>query len=281
MGWKEYSDKLKEWYGYSEAKNQDDIIIDIYNSQRLAGSYKMSHTDPWCHATVSAAAYASGNAGSVPNTCYCPTGIQTFKQWGRWTGRQADTYNPQPGDIVYYDWNHDQISDHVGTVIARNGNMLVVREGNRNDMLCDRQIDVNSSYIMGYGIPRWDEAVKETVTDNPAGTTGNHTKPSVDTGYWIARVQAECNKQGFSSQKVDGIAGKNTLAGCPMIRKGAKGNLTALVQEKLNATGYDCGKVDGIFGSGTEKAVKNLQKAHGLVQDGIVGKRTWRILLGM
>ena len=32
---------------------------------------------------------------------------------------------------------------------------------------------------------------------------------------------------------------------------------------------------------GTEKAVKNLQKAHGLVQDGIVGKRAWRILLGM
>ena len=76
MGWKEFNDKLKEWYGYSEAKNQDDIIIDIYNSQRPAGSYKMSHADPWCHATVSAAAYASDNAGSVPNTCYCPTGIR-------------------------------------------------------------------------------------------------------------------------------------------------------------------------------------------------------------
>lgn len=62
-------------------------------------------------------------------------------------------------------------------------------------MLCDRQIDVNSSYIMGYGIPRWDGAVKETVTDNPARTTGNYTKPSVDSGSWIARVQAECNKQ--------------------------------------------------------------------------------------
>lgn len=34
MGWTEYEKKLKEWYGYSEAKNQDDIIIDIYNSQR-------------------------------------------------------------------------------------------------------------------------------------------------------------------------------------------------------------------------------------------------------
>ena len=27
MGWTEYEKKLKEWYGYSEAKNQDDIII--------------------------------------------------------------------------------------------------------------------------------------------------------------------------------------------------------------------------------------------------------------
>ena len=33
MGRKEFSNKLKEWYGYSEAKEQDDIIIDIYNSQ--------------------------------------------------------------------------------------------------------------------------------------------------------------------------------------------------------------------------------------------------------
>ena len=44
MGWTEYEKKLKEWYGYSETKNQDDIIIDIYNSQRPAGSYKMTHT---------------------------------------------------------------------------------------------------------------------------------------------------------------------------------------------------------------------------------------------
>ena len=84
----------------------------------------------------------------------------------------------------------------------------------------------------------------------------------------------------FSCQSIRKAAG-GRFAIFVRERKGAKGNLTALVQEKLNATGYDCGKVDGIFGGGTEKAVKNLQKAHGLVQDGIVGKRTWRILLGM
>nr|WP_296029450.1 N-acetylmuramoyl-L-alanine amidase [uncultured Dorea sp.] len=112
-------------------------------------------------------------------------------------------------------------------------------------------------------------------------TTSAPTKATVKGNGWIARVQAECNKQGFSNQTVDGIAGKNTLAGCPTMRKGAKGNLTALLQEKLNATWYNCGKIDGIFGSGTENAVKALQKAHGLTQDGIVGQKTWRVLLGM
>lgn len=352
MGWTEYSNKLKEWYGYSEAKGQDDIIIDIYNSQRPAGSYKMTHTDPWCHATVSAAAYASGNTGKVPNTCYCPTGINTFKKWGKWVGRYTNAYNPQPEYIIYYDWNADLVSDHVGTIIERNGDTLVVREGNRNDMLCDRHINVNSSLIMGYGIPDWNGATQAPVTTIPTqtetkrtwlqigdkgaevkdvqtklialryslksgadgeygsetfeavkkfqkavnitvdGLTGEVTRAKLNNAYntrsstavnnsWIARVQAECNAQGFSNQTVDGIAGKNTLAGCPTIRKGAKGNLTALLQEKLNATGYNCGKIDGIFGTGTENAVKALQKAHGLTVDGIVGQKTWRILLGM
>ena len=62
MGWTEYRNVLDSWFGYSEARGQDDIIIDIYNSQRVE-SYKMSHQDPWCHATISAAGYQSGNQG--------------------------------------------------------------------------------------------------------------------------------------------------------------------------------------------------------------------------
>lgn len=98
---------------------------------------------------------------------------------------------------------------------------------------------------------------------------------------WVRRLQTECNKQGFSNQHVDGIPGKNTLAGCPTLRKGARGNITKLLQEKLNAFGYNCGKVDGIFGIATENAIKAFQKAYGLIADGIVGKNTWRKLLGL
>lgn len=92
---------------------------------------------------------------------------------------------------------------------------------------------------------------------------------------WIARLQEECNKQGFSNQKVDGIAGPNTLNGSPMVRRGARGNITKLIQEKLGIS------ADGIFGANTEVAVKNYQKTNGLSVDGIVGRNTWRKLLNL
>ena len=105
--------------------------------------------------------------------------------------------------------------------------------------------------------------------------------PVSNTDDWIARLQAECNKQGFSNQKVDGIPGANTLKGCPTLKKGASGNITKLLQEKLVKLGYNTNGVDGIFGSGTYSAVREFQKTRGLSIDGIVGQNTWRKLLNL
>ena len=98
---------------------------------------------------------------------------------------------------------------------------------------------------------------------------------------WVRRLQQECNNQGFSNQKVDGIAGVNTLNGCPTLRQGARGNITKLLQEKLVSLGYSTNGVDSIYGSGTANAVKSYQKSKGLSQDGICGQATWRKLLGL
>lgn len=92
---------------------------------------------------------------------------------------------------------------------------------------------------------------------------------------WIRRLQQECNAQGFSNQKVDGIAGVNTLNGCPTLRQGARGNITKLLQEKLGVT------ADGIFGGNTKAKVIVFQETHGLSADGIVGQNTWSKLLGL
>ena len=116
-----------------------------------------------------------------------------------------------------------------------------------------------------------------TVNTNTSSQT-NTTSKGDD---WVRRLQEECNKQGFSKQNVDGIAGPATLAGCPTLRKGASGNITKLLQEKLVKLGYNTNGVDGIFGSGTYSAVREFQKTRGLSIDGIVGQNTWRKLLNL
>ena len=57
--------------------------------------------------------------------------------------------------------------------------------------------------------------------------------------------------------------------GRPTLRRGAAGPLVGALQEKLGVTGPD------VFGPRTEAAVREFQRAHGLVPDGIVGPRTW------
>ena len=119
-------------------------------------------------------------------------------------------------------------------------------------------------------------SVESQVSDNTAGK-----KPTSTGDDWVRRLQQECNMQGFSNQKVDGYPGPNTLKGCPIMRQGARGNITKLLQEKLVSLGYSTNGVDGIFGAGTKAAVIAFQKSKGLSADGIVGTNTWRKLLNL
>lgn len=101
-------------------------------------------------------------------------------------------------------------------------------------------------------------------------------------GEEVKALQREINKQGFGNISVDGYFGDGTLNCCPMLKQGARGNITKLMQQRLLNRGYTSlkahGGADGCFGSGTTTAIKNLQRNKGIEVDGIVGKDTWRIL---
>lgn len=62
-----------------------------------------------------------------------------------------------------------------------------------------------------------------------------------------------------------------------ILKKGSKGDDVIALQHLLNVEGYKV-TIDGDFGAKTETAVKMLQKAHNLEQDGIVGAKTWAVL---
>lgn len=114
-------------------------------------------------------------------------------------------------------------------------------------------------------------------------TGANNSNTSFNFKQWVRDLQSECNKQGFSNQKVDGDPGDKTLKGCPTLKKGAEGNITKLAQERLISLGYDLGKygADGDFGTDTYNAVVKFQKDNGLTPDGIIGQNTWRKLLNL
>ncbi|MGI6643700.1 MAG: N-acetylmuramoyl-L-alanine amidase [Bacillota bacterium] len=64
----------------------------------------------------------------------------------------------------------------------------------------------------------------------------------------------------------------------PLLRRGSTGEDVVALQMSLSNLGFDPGPVDGVFGPRTEKAVKDFQRASGLVADGISGPLTYAAL---
>jgi peptidoglycan L-alanyl-D-glutamate endopeptidase CwlK len=108
---------------------------------------------------------------------------------------------------------------------------------------------------------------------NLDGLYGNQTHRALVKG-----LQTELNKQYRAGLSVDGIFGPATKSACPIVRKGAQGNITWLIQAMLSIKGYSTNGIDGIYGNGTYNAIKTFQRNNGLSADGIVGKNTFEKL---
>lgn len=125
--------------------------------------------------------------------------------------------------------------------------------------------------------PKADEKKESTTKKERPPEKATSAKPNKKS--IIKNLQTACNKQGYSDQKVDGVAGKNTLAGCPTLKHGSSGKITKCMQQLLKYVhGYKF-SCDGEFGSTTKTEVKRFQRKNGLVVDGIVGQKTWKKLL--
>lgn len=65
------------------------------------------------------------------------------------------------------------------------------------------------------------------------------------------------------------------MADHPTIKKGSRGDVVRLAQKRLVMRFYEPGPIDSLFGAKTEKAVKWYQGDRLLLNDGIVGPKTW------
>ncbi len=157
------------YLGCKESNGSHKKIIDLYNSHKpLARSYKVKYTDSWCATFVSACAIKCGYTDIIPTECSCNQMIKGFQKIGRWC--EDDSHVPSPGDVIFYDWqdsgkgDNKGSSDHVGIVEKVEGSTITVIEGNKNDAVGRRKLQVNGRYIRGYGLPKYDANATNTST---------------------------------------------------------------------------------------------------------------------
>ncbi len=108
----------------------------------------------WCACFVSWCANECGyiESGVIPKFAGCVLGSQWFKDRGQW---QDGSFEPSAGQIIFFDWEGDGETDHVGIVEKCENGIVYTVEGNSGDTCRQKQYSVGSSVIYGYGIPAY------------------------------------------------------------------------------------------------------------------------------
>lgn len=109
-----------------------------------------SHVE-WCACFVSWCADQSGliESGKVPKFSLCSSGVTWFQGKNKW---QSGGTTPSAGMIIFFDWDHDGNSDHVGIVEKCEGGRVYTVGGNSSDQVRQRNYAVDYASIMGYGV---------------------------------------------------------------------------------------------------------------------------------
>ena len=191
----------------------------------------------WCDAFVTTIFHEAGNASLFcdgKKQTYCPTTIK----WCYNNLASIPPYLALPSDIIFFDWEPNNIPNHIGFVSERkNCDEIYTIEGNTSGGIVANRTRA-TKYVCGIFRP--------------------HFKAS----YKIGTLE------------VDGLMGYNTIAmlqhvlGCGVDGILGQGTVKAL-QRKAGAS------ADGLWGKGTSKAV---QKMVGTTADGLFGKNSVKAL---
>lgn len=160
-------DKAKLWSAVLYSSGNSDIVSVAASQFGNAGGQPywswmgFSSRVEWCACFVSWCANECGyiDAGVIPKTAGCISGVNWFKERGEWQDR---TYTPKPGDIIYFDWdnkgaagNQDGLADHVGIVEKIIDDKIFTIEGNTGDQCAERTYTIGYYEILGFGVPAY------------------------------------------------------------------------------------------------------------------------------
>ena len=168
LGWDSYGDTqyvahVLRYYPYGRAftSGGNQAIVEVAltqlgneGGQPFWSWYGFDGRVEWCACFVSWCANECGyiESGLIPKFAGCVDGSNWFKSNGQWQDR---SYEPQAGDIIFFDWEGDGETDHVGIVEKYENGVVYTVEGNSGDACRQNQYTVGSSSIYGYGCPAY------------------------------------------------------------------------------------------------------------------------------
>ena len=168
LGWDSYGDTqypahVLRYYPYGRAftsgGNQAIVEVALTQLGNEGGQpywswYGFDGRVEWCACFVSWCADQCGyiESGIIPKFAGCVDGANWFKGNGQWKDR---SYEPLAGDIIFFDWEGDGETDHVGIVEKCENGVVYTVEGNSGDACRQKQYTVGSNSIYGYGVPAY------------------------------------------------------------------------------------------------------------------------------
>lgn len=116
--------------------------------------YGFSSRVEWCacfvHWCMRNTPSASSKYPQTANNAYCQTVADNFRGMGQWGDRSYT--NVVAGDTIFFDWDGDGHTDHIGLVIGRDSEYVYTVEGNSGDAVKCKQYRIGSSVIYGFGL---------------------------------------------------------------------------------------------------------------------------------
>ena len=113
--------------------------------------YGFKQREEWCALFVSWCEDQCGylKSEAAPKFAIVSDGADWFVLRDQWR-LMGDT--PEPGDLIFFDWEQDGARDHVGIVTAVVDDKVFTVEGNSSDLCRQKRYSLDDPVIYGYGV---------------------------------------------------------------------------------------------------------------------------------
>ena len=218
----ELVNNAKSFLGAKQGSAKHKAIINVFNKVKPDG-WAMTYSAAWCAAFASGIAIDTFGVNKAkkyfPLSANCGTIISKARNMGIWV--ESDSYVPNKGDWILYDWDDSGRGDnkggpdHVGIVDTVKKSKIIVIEGNKgsSSAVGERSVPIDGRYIRGFVTPKY----------SAMATKAKKTKTIVYTVKRGDTLSAIAAKYGTT---VKAIAAENGIKNVNLIYVGQKLRIT-------------------------------------------------------